>query len=530
MGEQVAKGDLLAGKYRVERVLGSGGMGVVVAARHLQLDVLVALKFMTEEARQDPDLVGRFLREARAAAQLRSEHIARVSDVGTLESGAPYQVIEYLEGCDLEAVLESDGPLPIDAAVEYAIQACDGLEQAHRAGIVHRDIKPSNLFLTTGAKGRPCIKVLDFGISKFQGLGASTTSSKLRGTHARVVLGSPSYMAPEQMREARSVDRRVDIWALGATLYELVTGRLPFEAESLLELAFRIAQTEPTAPRALRAEIPPALEAIVLKCLEKDRARRFDSAQQLAAALAPFAPPAETRSAMAVSIAVGASSRPAARTLAMGGAAPVSEAASGAPAAHRGPPTGARVSWGTSQVSGQRRRSQLVVRVAVVGLIFGVGVAVVFARAQSVLRGTVLRAVSASAAASAQPAVQQAAAPATASAASATASAPHASLAQGPPPQRPPARVEAALYGDARVARSESRITTASGAAPAAGAALGSGASSRAPGAPARPATPTPTPGQPLRPAARAAAAGAARTAEPASSSTRLFEPLANPN
>jgi serine/threonine-protein kinase len=287
MDEKVKRGDVLAGKYRVERVLGSGGMGIVVAARHEQLDVLVALKFMTDQALQDEELVERFLREARAAARLRSEHVARVTDVGRLESGAPYQVIEYLEGCDLAALLANEGPLPVSVAVDYIVQACDAIDEAHRAGIIHRDIKPSNLFRAMRPNGRPCIKVLDFGISKSNR--ASESSTKLHGTQSGAVLGSPFYMAPEQMRSAREVDARADIWALGATLYELLTSHVPFEAESLLELALQIAQSDPRPPRELRAEIPWVLEQVILRCLEKNPRDRLSSARLLARALGPFA-------------------------------------------------------------------------------------------------------------------------------------------------------------------------------------------------------------------------------------------------
>ncbi len=287
MSEQVGVGDVLAGKYRVERVLGAGGMGVVLAARHVQLDVQVAVKLMSDEALDDPELVARFLREARAAARLRGEHVARVIDVGTLESGAPYLVMEYLEGSDLHAVLASRGALPIQAAADYVAQACEAVDEAHGVGIVHRDLKPSNLFLTRRPNGSACIKVLDFGISKADRVGAS--SPDRRTTGAQRLIGSPSYMAPEQMRRPREVDGRADIWALGATLYELLTGQVPFPGESLLEIALQVAENEPRRPRELRPDIPAGLEEVVLTCLAKDRERRFPTPRSLMMALGPFA-------------------------------------------------------------------------------------------------------------------------------------------------------------------------------------------------------------------------------------------------
>ena len=298
MKEQVAVGDILAGKYRVERVLGAGGMGVVVAARHVQLDVLVALKFMSDEALSDQELVARFLREARAAARLRGEHVARVTDVGTLESGAPFQVIEYLEGNDLQAILSSRGPMPIALAAQYVAQACEAVEEAHRAGIVHRDIKPANLFLTYRPNGTACIKVLDFGLSKAERLHLSGPLGQTSGTEG--LFGSPSYMAPEQMLAPREVDGRADIWGLGATLYELVSGRVPFLGDTVVEVAFRVAQSEPTPLRELRPDVPPALELITRTCLEKDRERRFATAGMLALALAPFAEGAPERTPIAL--------------------------------------------------------------------------------------------------------------------------------------------------------------------------------------------------------------------------------------
>ncbi len=282
-------GQVLAGKYRVERVLGAGGMGVVVAAHHIHLDAPVALKFMTEETFADHSLVARFLHEARATARLRGEHVVRVSDVGQLDSGAPYMVMEFLQGQDLSALLTSLGPPPIASAVEYAIQTCEGLDEAHRAGFVHRDVKPSNLFLTRRPNGTPCIKIVDFGISK--AVTMAGVPGILHATSTRAIFGSPLYMAPEQMRAARDVDSRADLWSLGASLYELLSGTVPFAAESLVDLAYRIANEDPPSLCASRPEIPYGLEQIVFRCLEKDRTRRFSDARSLALALEEFRAP-----------------------------------------------------------------------------------------------------------------------------------------------------------------------------------------------------------------------------------------------
>src|SRR5271154_7216063 len=208
----VREGDLLAGKYRVERVLGAGGMGIVVAARHIELDQLVAIKFVRDEAIASEDAVQRFLREARSAVKLKSEHVARVLDVGKLESGAPYMVMEYLEGSDLGKVLQDQGPVSLDCAADWILQAGEAVAEAHGAGIVHRDLKPENLFLSRAVGGAPKVKVLDFGVSK----AVRGSSGELSGlTRTRAMLGSPLYMAPEQMRSSRDVSPSADVWALG---------------------------------------------------------------------------------------------------------------------------------------------------------------------------------------------------------------------------------------------------------------------------------------------------------------------------
>jgi serine/threonine-protein kinase len=280
------EGDVLAGKYKIERVIRQGGMGIVVAAQHLQLPIKVALKFLLPSASLAPEAVARFLREARAASLIQSDHVVRVTDVGSLESGMPYMVMELLQGADLGEILESRGPLPRPVAVDCVLQACEAVAEAHKLGIVHRDLKPSNLFLTQRANGAPLLKVLDFGISK--AIARSDGKSSANTTATTAFLGSPAYMSPEQVRSAKHVDGRTDIWALGVVLHELLTGAPVYQAESVSALAAMILRDPPKPVRQLRPEIPVRLENIILRCLEKDRERRYASASELAAALAPF--------------------------------------------------------------------------------------------------------------------------------------------------------------------------------------------------------------------------------------------------
>ena len=241
----VAPGDVLAGKYRVERLLGRGAMGVVVSARHMEL----------------------------------GEHVARVTDVGRLENGSPYMVMEHLAGSDLQVLVRDRGPLPIDQAVLLVLQACDALSEAHALGIVHRDLKPSNLFLTTRANGTACLKLLDFGISK------QIAPEGVDLTKTGEVFGTPLYMAPEQMARTKDVDARSDIWSLGAVLYELLTGKSPFHATTLTEVIARALQEDAVRPSSIRPDIPPLLDAIVLRCLQKRPADRYQHITELAASL-----------------------------------------------------------------------------------------------------------------------------------------------------------------------------------------------------------------------------------------------------
>jgi serine/threonine-protein kinase len=281
----VRPGEVLAGKYQVGSVLGQGGVGVVVSATHLLLQQKVAIKVLLDET--DPEQLARFLREGQSAARLKGPHVARVIDMGQLPSGAPFMVMEFLEGRDLAAKLEQEGPLAVEDAVELIVQACEAMAEAHTAGIVHRDLKPANLFLTRAPDGAPCLKVVDFGISRDLG---DPMGGNGRLTRTTSVFGSPLYMPPEQMRSTRLTDARSDIWALGVILYELLTGRTPFDAELYPDLVLKVATEAPPPPSSVR-HLPPALEAAILRCLEKRQEHRFQDVGQLAAALAPFAPP-----------------------------------------------------------------------------------------------------------------------------------------------------------------------------------------------------------------------------------------------
>jgi eukaryotic-like serine/threonine-protein kinase len=311
MSSEVHEGQILAGKFRIERVLGQGGMGIVVAATHLQLDERVALKFLLPEALRNPEAVERFAREARAAVKIKSEHVARVSDVGTLESGSPYMVMEYLHGEDLASYVRRNGAAAVPEAVEFLLQACEAIAEAHALGIVHRDLKPANLFVTRRVDGSPCIKVLDFGISKLTVPGAGPGGSPELGmTKTHSIMGSPLYMSPEQMSSTRNVDMRTDIWALGVILYETLTGRVPFDAETMPQLCGMILQDPPRPLRSLRPDLPESLEAVVLHCLEKNREHRFANVADLAFALAPFGGAVAQRSADRISRVLGAAGIP----------------------------------------------------------------------------------------------------------------------------------------------------------------------------------------------------------------------------
>ena len=287
-------GEIIAGKFHIEGVLGVGGMGGVFAARDLELHRRVAVKVMLPHLTDSPEFAGRFLREAKAASGLESEHVARVYDVGHFSDGSPYMVMELLEGKDLDDLVRARGPLPIPEAVRYLLEACDAIAEAHRRGVVHRDLKPSNLFLAEQPGLPPMIKVLDFGISKstkLEGGGSGGPGGQQTLTATDSTLGSPHYMSPEQLRSAKKVDQRTDIWSLGVILHKLLTGHLAFESDSIGAHLAMIVADPPTPLRQRLPQAPVALEDAILRCLQKDLLVRFQNVGQLALALAPFASP-----------------------------------------------------------------------------------------------------------------------------------------------------------------------------------------------------------------------------------------------
>ncbi|MGK3969932.1 serine/threonine-protein kinase [Sorangium sp. So ce118] len=284
-------GTLIAGRYRVNRLLAKGAMGAVVAATHVELDELRAIKLLLPATAADPEMCERFFREARIAARLKSDHVVKVHEIGELEGGLPFMVMEFLAGRDLRVIRKQRGPLPIEEATLYVIQACDALAEAHAIGLVHRDVKPANLFLTHAGDGAPCIKVLDFGISKVS-RAASLGVSEMQ-TSTGQMLGTPHYMPPEQMRGQRDVDARADIWAIGSLLYVLLTGRYPMHARSVQTVSLVLGgKFVPPLPSKVRRGLTPEIDPIIMRCLERDRDRRWPDVAELVLALSPFAPPA----------------------------------------------------------------------------------------------------------------------------------------------------------------------------------------------------------------------------------------------
>jgi serine/threonine protein kinase len=281
-------GEVIAGKYRVQKLIGVGGVGFVVAATHVGLDDSIALKFLKPEFAGHQEAVTRFTIEARASFKIKNEHVARVLDVDTLPNGTPFMVMELLEGQDLRSILERHRFLPIDLAVDFALQTCEALAAAHACHIVHRDIKPENLFVTQSGEDDH-IKVLDFGISKVALTQHPIPTRKTRATaHTMMAVGTPPYMSPEQVRASNTLDARADQWSLGCVLYELLTGNAPFERMSLMQACAAVLEDEPLPLRETCPEAPPELERAVMRCLRKDPGQRFPDISELARAIAPF--------------------------------------------------------------------------------------------------------------------------------------------------------------------------------------------------------------------------------------------------
>lgn len=270
-------GVVLAGTYRLARVIGRGGMGRLYAAEHTRLDRRFAVKVLHESHADKPDAVARFEREANALARIRSDHVLDVVDVLRTPDGRTAIVTALLEGEDLQQRLDR-GRMPIFEAIAVARQICRGLAAAHAVGVVHRDLKPSNLFLAATPDGRIVVKILDFGVAKLAGEDAMTRTG--------VVLGTPAYMAPEQARGSAEADARSDLYAVGAVLYRMVTGRMPYEGADPGATLARLLREAPPRPRAIAPDVPIALEVVIQRAMAREPEERPASALELDRALA----------------------------------------------------------------------------------------------------------------------------------------------------------------------------------------------------------------------------------------------------
>jgi serine/threonine protein kinase len=384
MGEPLSPveiGQTLAGKYRIDRILGAGGMGVVVAATHTQLDQKVAIKFLLPEAVKNTDVVARFQREARAAVKITSEHVARVIDVGTLDTGAPYMVMEYLEGTDLAHRI-AEGQIAVTEAVRFVLEACEALAEAHAAGIIHRDLKPANLYLARRADKTSMVKVLDFGISKTTSPGGGSSGAM---TSTQAVMGSPYYMSPEQLMSAKHVDARADIWSLGVVLCESLSGSPPYLGDTMPEIVAQILQKPVPSICALRPDVPGAVDRIIAKCMHKDVNQRYRDVAGLASDLAELVPDGR-RSVERISRVLGASLRPPSNSIADGTAptaplgtmSPLRDSRGGTIAMQRansqsGATSQPQEAWGTTDMGLPRRSNGVLIAVIAGGGLLAAG-------------------------------------------------------------------------------------------------------------------------------------------------------------
>ncbi|WP_437932460.1 protein kinase [Sorangium sp. So ce291] len=273
----LAEGSVIAGRYRLERMLARGGMGSIWVARHLQLDASVAIKLMAPEYAASTTARARFEREARAAAQLKIPNVVHVHDYGIADD-TPFLVMELLEGEDLETRLAREGRLTGAATLTIVTQVCKALRRAHETGIIHRDLKPANLFLSRQDEDE-LVKVLDFGIAKAEGMLLAGKETKT-GT----LVGSPYYMSPEQVRRSKSLDRRSDLWSVGVIIYRCLTGRLPFPGEEIGEVFVAICTEDFPLPSSMAPELGPEVDRFFARALMRDPEHRFQSASELAEA------------------------------------------------------------------------------------------------------------------------------------------------------------------------------------------------------------------------------------------------------
>jgi len=277
-------GRVLSERYRILRKLGEGGMGVVYLAEHVVIEKKLALKVLFPDLTRRADLIQRFMQEAKSASRIGHENVIDITDFGQSPEGYVFIAMEYLSGQDLGQVLKASGSLSWERAQPLVVQMVKALRAAHDRGIIHRDMKPENIFVIPRDDGREFVKVLDFGIAKVMGLDEDVP----RLTRTGMIFGTPEYMSPEQA-QGQPVDHRVDIYAIGCIMFHILTGRVPFKADSFMGILSKHMMEAPESPRALNPAIDPAIEAVILRAMEKDPAKRFQSMRELLQALVPAA-------------------------------------------------------------------------------------------------------------------------------------------------------------------------------------------------------------------------------------------------